>query len=86
MSGFFVGGGLLFANIMGLGYMNSNLRGKDSHYWQIVFAIPAIVFLFRFITLSLIYKIDSPISLITKNKPEKAKQIIKFIYQPVCVE
>lgn len=80
MSGFFVGGGLLFANFMGLGYMNSDLRGKDSHYWQIVFAIPAVVFLFRFTVLTILYKIDSPISLIIKNKPTKAKEIISYIY------
>ncbi|CAD8111731.1 unnamed protein product [Paramecium primaurelia] len=86
MSGFFVGGGLLFANFMGLGYINNDLRGKDSHYWQIVFAIPAIVFLFRFTVLTIIYKMDSPISLIIKNKPTKAKEIISYIYQSVCVE
>lgn len=33
LSGFFVGGGLLFANIIGLGYLNENFRGPNSHYW-----------------------------------------------------
>lgn len=33
MAGFLVGGGLLFANIMGLGYINDDLRGEQSYYW-----------------------------------------------------
>lgn len=33
MSGFLVGGGLLFANIIGLGYLNNSLIGPESHYW-----------------------------------------------------
>lgn len=33
MAGFLVGGGLLFTNFIGLGYINDDLRGKDSYYW-----------------------------------------------------
>lgn len=33
MAGFMVGGGLLFVDFMGLGYLNDYLRGKDSYYW-----------------------------------------------------
>jgi hypothetical protein len=33
MSGFQVAGGILFANILGLGYLNPDLVGEGSHYW-----------------------------------------------------
>lgn len=64
MSGFMVGGGILFANFLGLGYLNPDLSSKESFYWQIIFAIPGILFLIRFIIVTVIYRMDSPISLL----------------------
>jgi hypothetical protein len=31
--GFCVSGGLLFVILMGLGYLNDDLRGPDTYYW-----------------------------------------------------
>lgn len=63
MAGFMVGGGLLFVNFMGLGYLNDFLKGEDSYYWQIIFALPSITFLLRSFVLTVIYKMDSPVAL-----------------------
>lgn len=73
MAGFQVGGGLLFANILGLGYLDSSLVGEGSHYWQFIFAIPAMISFYRFVVLTIIYRMDSPISLLKKNKNHSVK-------------
>ncbi len=73
MAGFQVAGGLLFANILGLGYLNPDLVGKESHYWQFIFAVPAMISFYRFIVVTLIYRMDSPISLLKKNKNHAVK-------------
>ncbi|CAD8112085.1 unnamed protein product [Paramecium sonneborni] len=86
MAGFLVGGGLLFANFMGLGYLNDELRGQNSYYWQIVFAIPALLHFLRSFIVTVIYKMDSPVGLVQIKMPLSAKQIIEKIYQPQFVE
>lgn len=33
MAGFLIGIGVLVAYLMGLGYLNSSLRGEGTHWW-----------------------------------------------------
>ncbi|CAD8123002.1 unnamed protein product [Paramecium sonneborni] len=86
MAGFLVGGGLLFANFMGLGYLNNELRGNDSYYWQIVFAIPALLHFLRSFIVTLIYQMDSPVGLVQIKMLLSAKKIIQKIYQPKFID
>ncbi|CAD8123010.1 unnamed protein product [Paramecium sonneborni] len=86
MAGFLVGGGLLFANFMGLGYLNNELRGNDSYYWQIVFAIPALLHFLRSFIVTFIYQMDSPVGLVQIKMLQSAKQIIQKIYQPKYID
>ncbi|CAD8207878.1 unnamed protein product [Paramecium pentaurelia] len=54
---------------------DSDLSGKNSHHQQIVFAIPLIVFLFRYIVMTILYKKGgSTISFQLKISPKRLKQ------------
>ncbi|CAD8094002.1 unnamed protein product [Paramecium sonneborni] len=86
LASFLIAGGLFFINFLSLGYLNPDLRGEDSYYWQIIFAIPALLHLFRQLILTVIYKVDSPDSLIQIQMKQKAKEIIKKIYQPQFID
>ncbi|CAD8082450.1 unnamed protein product [Paramecium primaurelia] len=86
LASFLIAGGLFFVNFMGLGYINSDLRGENSYYWQIIFAIPALLHFLRSFIITVIYQIDSPDSLIEMNKPQSAKKILMKIYKPQFVD
>ena len=64
LASFLIAGGLFFINFMGLGYLNDDLRGENSYYWQIIFSIPAVIHFLRSLILTFIYNVDSPDSLI----------------------
>ncbi|CAK60856.1 unnamed protein product (macronuclear) [Paramecium tetraurelia] len=86
LASFLIAGGLFFINFIGLGYLNPDLRGEHSYYWQIVFAIPSLVHFLRSFIITIVYKIDSPDSLIQLKQPSEAKRIIIKLYQPEFVE
>ncbi|CAD8205239.1 unnamed protein product [Paramecium octaurelia] len=86
LASFLIAGGLFFINFLGLGYLNPDLRGKNSYYWQIVFAIPALVHFLRSFIITFVYKMDSPDSLIQMNQSSQAKEILKKLYQPEFVD
>ncbi|CAK82341.1 unnamed protein product (macronuclear) [Paramecium tetraurelia] len=86
MAGFLVGGGYLFVTFLGLGYIDESLNGPESNYWKFIFAFPSLLHFCRSFILTFIYKMDSPITLIQKNKDESAKQILRTIYQEQFID
>lgn len=51
-----------------------------------MFAIPAIISFFRLTVVTLIYQMDSPISLLDKGKEKETKDLLAKIYKPNCVD
>ncbi|CAD8127262.1 unnamed protein product [Paramecium sonneborni] len=86
MAGFLIGIGVLVAFIFGLGYLNDDLRGPDTHWWQVMFAVPPVVFFFRQLIVTVIYKMDSPISLLEKGMQLQAKNVVERLYTQKSVE
>ncbi|CAD8193197.1 unnamed protein product [Paramecium octaurelia] len=86
MAGFLIGIGVLVAYIMGLGYLNSDLRGPNTYWWQLMFALPPVVFFFRQLIVTVIYQMDSPISLLEKGLQIQAKNVVEKLYTQQSVE
>ncbi|CAD8142245.1 unnamed protein product [Paramecium pentaurelia] len=66
---------------LGLGYIEDSLNGSDSNNWKLIFAFPALLLFCRSCILKFRYKMDSPITLIKRDKYLLAKQILRKIYQ-----
>lgn len=56
-------------------------RSVDSHYFQFVFAIPALVSLCRLIDLITLFPIDTPASQFLRNRPEAARRVKSLFIQ-----
>ncbi|CAD8079898.1 unnamed protein product [Paramecium primaurelia] len=86
MAGFLIGIGVLTAYIMALGYLNPDLRGPNTYWWQLMFALPPVVFFFRQLIVTVIYQMDSPISLLEKGLQLQAKNVVERLYTKSSVE
>lgn len=49
---------------MNIRFLNSNLA---SNWWKVMFAIPALICLLRQIVVTIVYRMNSPISLLERN-------------------
>lgn len=67
IAGFLIGIGLLLSYILGMFYLIGEIEGW---WWQLMFAFPALICMIRVLVVTVIYKMESPISLLEKEHPD----------------
>lgn len=60
-------------------YLNDTL---ETSWWRVVFAVPALLCLIRQLVITVIYRMESPLSL----KNDDCKILLAKIYKPDCVD
>ena len=75
--------GILVSFLLGLNLPKSEEIQPNSDgpfWWRFMFGFPILICVLRMVLLSTVFKFDTPQSLISRGKEEKAKEIVKKIY------
>lgn len=84
---FFINMGILISYLMGLGIPDdSDDYDLENSWWKFVFAFPLISCVSRVVLLGLVYRFDTPFSLLKMGKKDEAIDVLKKIYHEEYIQ